>query len=95
MNIYKSFYVTNFPHGHKLQFDTKMSSQTRKLYPLCVKHQTHPLNHWHFNDRMLGILMRYLYFIINNHDLDVYLMFCSVVQFDYVHLNYTEGQGQR
>ena len=40
---------------------------------------------------MLGLLMRYyLYCTDNNHDLDVGLL-CLNVQFDCVHLNYTEG----
>ena len=44
---------------------------------------THPLNHRHFNYRMLGLPMRYyLYCTDNNHDLDVDLMFLNVVQFD-------------
>ena len=34
----------------------------------------------------------YLYSTDNNHDLDVALMYVNVVQFDFGHLNYNEGQ---
>ena len=45
---------------------------------------------------MLGLLMcYYLYFIDNNHDLDVDLMYLNFVQFDCAHLNYIECQGQQ
>ena len=51
---------------------------------------------------MLVLLMRYyLYFIDNNHDLDVDLIFFNVVQFDCAHFNNIlkvkingKGQGQ-
>ena len=37
----------------------------------------------------------YLYFMDNNHDLDVELMFLRDTQFDCVHLNFIGGHGQR
>ena len=44
---------------------------------------------------MLRHLMRYcLYCTDNNHDLNVDLMVLNCFQFDCVHLNYSEGQGQ-
>ena len=56
-----------------------MTSLSRNVCPLWMESLTHILNHVNFIFRMLGLLIRYyLYFIDNNHDLDVDLMFFNV-----------------
>ena len=43
---------------------------------------------------MLGLLMRYyLYLVDNSHDLDADLMFLNVVPFECAHMTYIDRQG--